>query len=171
MRPPVNTCLCNLAAMAIEIERKYLVDKDLWTKFQPRKGELIRQGYLLNEPEKTIRVRTIRQRAYITIKGKSEGASRTEYEFRIPLKEAIELLENFCGNLIEKTRYKVRYRRRTWEVDVFEGPNEGLIIAEIELESEDQKYKVPAWAIQEVTGEMKYYNSSLSERPYSVWGQ
>jgi adenylate cyclase len=155
--------------MAVEIEHKYLVNKELWLKEQPRKGEEIRQGYLVNEPEKTVRVRTIRQRAYITIKGKPEGASRSEYEFRIPLKEANEMLDHLCGNVIEKTRYKVRYRRRTWEVDVFEGTNEGLIIAEIELESEGQKYKVPPWAGQEVTGELKYYNSYLSERPYSGW--
>jgi CYTH domain-containing protein len=156
--------------MAVEIEHKYLVNKELWYKVQPRKGEHIRQGYIVNEPEKTVRVRTIRQRAFITVKGKSEGASRDEYEFRIPLKEANEMLDRFCGNVIEKTRYKVRYRRRTWEVDVFEGPNEGLIVAEIELQSEDQKYKIPAWVEQEVTGDLKYYNSNLSERPYSVWG-
>jgi CYTH domain-containing protein len=155
--------------MATETEHKYLVNTELWLKVQPRKGERIRQGYLVNEPEKTVRVRTIRQRAYITLKGKTEGASRPEYEFRIPLKEANEMLDLFCGNVIEKVRYKVRYRRRTWEVDVFEGPNEGLIIAEIELESEEQKYKVPAWAAQEVTGELKYYNSYLSEKPFTGW--
>jgi adenylate cyclase len=156
--------------MPVEIEHKYLVNKELWLKEQPRKGEHIRQGYITNEPEKTVRVRTINQRAYITVKGETHGASRDEYEFRIPLNEANELLDKFCGDVIEKTRYKVRYRRRTWEVDVFEGPNEGLILAEIELSSENQKYKAPVWAEQNVTGEMKYYNSFLAERPFSVWG-
>ena len=90
--------------MATEIEHKYLVNKEAWQKIQPRKGEFIRQGYLQNEPDRTVRVRVTKKRAYITIKGKSYGAAREEYEFRIPISEANEMLDNLCGNVIEKTR-------------------------------------------------------------------
>lgn len=156
--------------MATEIEHKYLVDRERWLQVQPRKGEHIRQGYLQNEPDRTVRVRATPKRAYITVKGRSYGASREEYEFRIPLKEANEMLDNLCGNVIEKTRYRLRYRRRTWEVDVFSGPNEGLIVAEIEVQNEDQEYRLPPWVTENVTGDLRYFNSQLAEKPYSVWG-
>ncbi len=155
--------------MAVEIEHKYLVHKELWDKAQPRKGEHIRQGYLQNEPHQTVRIRTRDKRAYITIKGSAEGASRDEFEFRIPLKEANELLDKFCGNVIDKTRYKIRYRRRTWEVDVFEGQNQDLILAEITLESEVANYKLPPWASENVTGDERYYNSYLVNKPFRFW--
>ena len=160
----------NLAAVATETEHKFLVNKELWQKAQPRKGEFIRQGYLQNEPDRTVRVRVTKKRAYITVKGPTTGASRDEYEFRIPIKEADEILDKFCGNVIAKTRYRLRFRRRTWEVDVFEGMNEGLILAEIELQSEEQQYKLPSWATDNVTGDMRYYNSYLADKPFSVWG-
>jgi adenylate cyclase len=155
--------------MATETEHKYLVHHELWQKVQPRKGEHIRQGYLQNEPDQTVRVRLKGKRGYITVKGKTTGASRPEYEFRIPLKGAIEMLDKLCREVIEKTRYKMRFRGRTWEVDVFEGPNEGLIVAEIELQNEDQQYYLPKWVSENVTGDERYYNSSLVVRPFKRW--
>lgn len=159
----------NFATMAIEIEHKYLVDRERWARVQPRKGEQIRQGYLQNEPDRTVRVRATQKRAFITVKGRTDGVSRPEYEFRIPLKEANEMLDTLCGNVVEKTRYRLRFRRRTWEVDVFEGTNEGLILAEIELQSEDQQYKLPPWVTENVTGDLRYYNSYLADKPFSAW--
>lgn len=156
--------------MATEIEHKYLVDKQAWYKIQPHKGEHIRQGYLQNELHQTIRVRIKNKRGYIAVKGScTSGAGRPEYEFRIPVKGAIEMLENLCKEKIEKTRYKMRFSGNAWEVDVFEGENEGLIIAEIELKSEDQEYKTPAWITVNVTGDARYYNSNLVIKPYTQW--
>ncbi|MNQ93266.1 CYTH domain protein [compost metagenome] len=130
---------------------------------------MIRQGYLQTDPNKTIRVRTKGNQGYLTIKGKAVGASRLEFEYEIPVDEANELLDKFCSNLIDKTRYDVVHEGKTWEVDVFSGLNEGLIVAEIELTSEEETYTLPVWVGENVTSDMRYANSNLAVTPFSNW--
>jgi CYTH domain-containing protein len=155
--------------MGIEIERKFLVDKDEWSKSVKDKGHFFRQGYMLTDPAKTIRVRLTENEGFITIKGLSVKASRSEYEYAIPKQDAKELLDNFCTSTISKLRYFVTYQDHLWEVDEFLDDNEGLIIAEIELSSEDEIFERPEWIEREVTQEEKYYNSNLSVNPYKNW--
>ncbi|RBP43698.1 CYTH domain-containing protein [Roseimicrobium gellanilyticum] len=153
--------------MGQEIERKFLVTGDGWR--EGAEGTLYRQGYLAKDKERTVRVRVAGAKAYLTIKGRTSGTSRAEYEYEIPLKDAEELL-NLCeGPLVEKTRHKIPYAGHTWEVDVFHGDNEGLIMAEVELQSEDAHVEMPDWAGKEVSGDVRYYNSSLSKKPYKMW--
>ncbi|MFC5270825.1 CYTH domain-containing protein [Adhaeribacter terreus] len=155
--------------MPVEIERKFLVDKTLWGKLEKPAGNLFRQGYLHADPEKTIRVRVTDTTGFITIKGATSGTSRLEYEYEIPKKEAEELLDNFAENGLTKFRYFMPFQGKTWEVDEFLAENEGLMIAEIELHSEDETFEKPAWIGAEVTGQKKYYNSQLSVNPYKNW--
>ena len=155
--------------MAIEIERKFLVDKNKWEAFEKDKKYLIKQGYILTDPDKTIRIRKTDAKSYLTIKGLNTGARRTEYEHEIPAGDAEELIDEFSESQIIKTRYIINFRNKIWEVDEFIGDNEGLIIAEIELSDENEKFELPAWIGKEVTGEEKYYNSKLSENPYRNW--
>ena len=155
--------------MATEIEHKYLVIKDIWKKIIPNKSVEIRQAYLLTDPEKTIRVRTKGNSGFITIKGKSNGSSRLEFEYEIPIEDANELINKFCSNLIEKTRHIVIHDNNTWEVDEFKGLNAGLIVAEIELASEDEKYSIPNWIDKNVTENIRYANSNLSINPFMTW--
>lgn len=155
--------------MAIETEYKYLVKADLWQEVIPHKSVSVKQAYLLTDPEKTIRVRTMGDKAFITIKGKASGASRLEYEYEIPLNDAEELITNFSSDRIEKIRHYVMYDNKTWEVDEFQGANKGLIVAEIELETEDQSYTLPSWAGENVTEDHKYANSNLVSNPYINW--
>lgn len=155
--------------MGKEIERKFLVDKGKWEILDKPQGEALRQGYLLLNPEKTIRVRLSSQAAFLTIKGITTGATRMEYEYEIPQTEASELLNNFSVSSLSKIRYKIKNGDKTWEVDVFEGENAGLIIAEIELNHEHEKFPIPEWVGQEVTNEAKYYNSNLTTLPYNKW--
>ncbi len=155
--------------MPKEIERKYLVDHSKWEKLNKTPGELYRQGYLLTDPRKTIRVRLTPAKAYLTIKGITTGASRDEYEYEIPVQDAKELLDKLSLSELSKTRYTIGHKGNTWEVDEFSGDNNGLIVAEIELESEDQAYEIPDWIGKEVTGEEKYYNSNLTIHPYNKW--
>lgn len=155
--------------MALEIERKYLVHHEQWDSFNKPTGQLYRQGYILKDPNKTIRVRVTDTSAYLTIKGASVGATRTEFEYEIPKEEAIELLDNFAVSELSKIRYKILHTEKLWEVDVFLGTNEGLIVAEIELLSEDEAYEIPEWISVEVTGDNKYYNSNLSVNPFKNW--
>jgi CYTH domain-containing protein len=152
--------------MAVEIERKFLVDKKNWEKVVKPMGSYYKQGYILTEPEKTIRIRINADEAFLTIKGKTENFSRSEFEFSIPLKDAEEMLKIFAGNVIEKVRYKIKYEGKLWEVDVFREDNYGLILAEIELQNEDEEFTVPEWVLKEVTGDERYYNSYLSKHPY-----
>ncbi|CAH0234412.1 Inorganic triphosphatase [Massilia sp. Bi118] len=154
--------------MGIEIERKFLLKGDGWRGLgQPT---LMRQGYLVADPVRTVRVRIEGERALITIKSKSTGASRGEWEYEIPVPDAAELLEGLCEQpLVEKTRHRIAHAGHTWEVDEFEGENAGLVVAEIELGSEDEAFEKPDWIGQEVTGEKRYYNSSLIRLPYSRW--
>lgn len=156
--------------MGQEIERKYLVDKNKWQKLDKPSGQFYRQGYLFTDPNKTIRVRQTTDKGYLAIKGLTIAATRPEYEYEIPLGEAKELLDNFCVSELTKVRYKILFDNKIWEVDEFLGDNTGLIVAEIELNSEDESYKIPEWLEKEVTGEEKYYNSNLTINPYKNWG-
>jgi CYTH domain-containing protein len=156
--------------MGVEIERKFLVaDRSIVANLT---GIAIRQGYLSVDPERTVRVRVSGVRAFVTIKGASSrsGASRAEYEYEIPLPEAEELLDELAlAPLIEKTRYRVAAGRLIWEIDVFAGENEGLVVAEVELPSEATAVILPDWIGEEVTGDPRYYNASLVSHPYRDW--
>lgn len=154
--------------MGVEIERKYLVLNDDWKK-KARPCRLM-QGYLQTDKERTIRVRVIDDKGILTIKGENNGPTRLEFEYSIPVIDALELLDNLCLKpLIDKTRYFTDYCGLTWEIDEFHRENEGLVIAEVELKSENQKIELPAWVGEEVTGDERYYNSYLSSHPYSNW--
>ena len=155
--------------MGIEIERKFLVKKENWNQLEKPRGENFRQGYLLTDPKKTIRVRQTSDKGFLTIKGISVGATRAEYEYEIPFVEAQELLDQFAVSELSKIRYKISVDHHIWEVDVFLGENEGLIVAEIELKTEDESFKIPDWIAQEVTAEEKYFNSNLTLNPYKNW--
>ena len=155
--------------MGIEIERKYLVKLAEWQELEKPSGEFYRQGYLLTDPNKTIRVRQTSDKGFLTIKGISLGASRAEFEYEIPWNEARELLDQFAVAELSKVRYKISVDNHIWEVDVFSGKNEGLIVAEIELSSEDENFTIPGWIDREVTGEEKYYNSNLVTEPFQDW--
>jgi adenylate cyclase len=156
--------------MQYEIERKFLLQNDEWR--HNARGLRYRQGYILSDPKRTIRIRTIQDSGFITIKGKGNGLSRPEFEYSIPFDDAKFLLENFCDQpIIEKIRYKVEFKGMIWEIDEFLGDNEGLQIAEIELTSEDQLFAKPKWIGSEVTGDRRYYNSYLARNSYKNWGK
>jgi len=154
--------------MGIEIERKFLVRGDAW-KTQGV-GVAMRQGYLSTDPERVVRVRIEGDAATLTIKGRSQGATRGEWEYAIPLADAEELLARLCQRpLVEKTRYRIVIDAVCWEVDEFVGDNAGLVVAEIELTSEDQTFAKPAWLGEEVTHDARYFNSNLLKNPFSTW--
>ncbi|MBI5218090.1 MAG: CYTH domain-containing protein [Bacteroidia bacterium] len=154
--------------MPIEIERKFLTKSDEWKK--PAEGVFYKQGYLLRTREKSVRIRIIKDKAFLTIKGSKQGITRDEYEYEIPYQDALELLRNYCNNqYIEKTRYKISYKNKTWEVDEFHGKNQGLILAEIELSHTGESFEKPPWIAEEVTHEPRYFNTSLIEKPYCEW--
>lgn len=155
--------------MGQEIERKFLVNHNKWQQIEKPIGNHFRQGYLLTEPNKTIRVRQTSEKGYLTIKGLSVGATRPEYEYEIPWNEATELLDNFAVSELSKIRYNIIFEGKLWEVDKFLGGNQGLIVAEIELKSEDENFEIPDWIDREVTSEEKYYNSNLTLNPYKNW--
>jgi adenylate cyclase len=155
--------------MGKEIERKFLVKKDMWDSLKKPDGERYRQGYLVTAPGKTIRVRLTEKAAFLTIKGKSIGISRSEFEYEIPKTDAVELLNDFALSELSKVRYKINYAGKLWEVDVFSGKNEDLIVAEIELEHENEEFELPPWIDKEVTGIQQYYNSYLTIKPYQDW--
>ncbi|UKT64111.1 CYTH domain-containing protein [Pedobacter mucosus] len=155
--------------MGKEIERKFLLNKAKWEEIAKPVGEHFRQGYILTEPGKTIRVRTTETKGWLTIKGISVGASRLEYEYEIPLAEATELLDNFSISELKKIRYKITYAGKVWEIDEFLGDNLGLMVAEIELLSEDEYFETPEWIGMEVTADKKYYNSNLTINPFKDW--
>lgn len=154
--------------MGIEIEKKFLLTDDSWRELAT--GVTYRQGYLSADKERTIRVRTIGDKGYVTIKGKSVGASRLEFEYEIPLADAEEMLSQLCHRpLIHKKRFTIEFAGNFWEVDEFFDENEGLVVAEIELDSEDQEFSLPGWIGQEVTSDPRYFNSNLSKFPYTTW--
>ena len=154
--------------MALEIERKFLVDTTKWSTTS--QGVHMVQAYISIEPNPTVRIRISGENAFLTIKGRTKTISRPEFEYEIPVDDAQELLKMAISNPVEKTRYKILHEDFLWEVDFFSGKNEGLVIAEIELESEDQKFTLPDWISEEVSGDRRYYNSSLSEHPFQDWG-
>ncbi|MBF0409768.1 MAG: CYTH domain-containing protein [Candidatus Riflebacteria bacterium] len=154
--------------MPKEIERKFLVTNDSWKK--DVSGISYRQGYISTSSETTVRVRIAGEKAFLTIKGKTTGCSRDEYEYEIPLSDASELLSKYCGShLVEKIRYKKLINDLTWEIDEFLGENKGLVIVELELPSEDFPFIRPPWTGKEVTGDKRYYNSRLSVCPFNTW--
>ena len=154
--------------MGTEIERKFLLTGDAWRELG--KGVHYRQGYLNSIKERTVRVRTINEKGFLTIKGITVGATRAEYEYEIPKDECTAMLDDLAEKpIIDKSRYKVDYEGFTWEIDEFFGENQGLIVAEIELESEDQKFEKPEWIGEEVTGDPRYFNSNLINHPYTKW--
>jgi adenylate cyclase len=160
--------------MGQEIERKFLLNHDGWRMGAARAH--YRQGYLSLDAERTVRIRTVVQEAggegqgYLTIKGKTVGAGRSEYEYEIPIGDAQELVDKLCLRpLIEKFRYKVPQGELTWEIDEFLGENAGLVVAEIELEEAEQTFDRPDWVGEEVTHDTRYSNASLVKYPYSRW--
>jgi len=155
-------------AMGIEIERKFLVEGDSW-KTEAGEGLVCRQGYLHSDEHKTVRVRVIGEKAYLTIKGATCGITRSEFEYEIPVSDADEVLALCGGAVVEKKRYFIEHGGMVWELDVFAGANGGLVMAEIELESEGQKFERPDWAGEEVSGDSRYYNAYLSQHPFSTW--
>lgn len=154
--------------MGREIERKFLVRSDAYRAHA--RGARCRQGYLCSEKERTVRVRVLDGRGFLTVKGLSAGASRAEYEYEIPAAEAEEMLDALCARpLIEKVRFRIPFGGLVWEVDEFFGDNAGLVVAECELAREDQPVDPPAWVGDEVTDDPRYYNANLAKRPYKEW--
>ena len=152
----------------LEIERKFLVVGDAWR--QTATSVPYRQGYLATEPERNVRVRLAGPKAKLTIKGKAHGIARIELEYPIPVEDAELMLDRLCHRpLIEKTRHTLDYQGHEWVIDEFEGVNQGLVVAEIELEHEDQPFPLPPWAGDEVTHDPRYLNANLVARPYSEW--
>lgn len=152
--------------MGVEIERKFKVKED----FRPTGvGIEIAQGYLSRDPKRIVRIRIAGIQGFLTIKGETCGATRSEYEYEIPAEEARELLALCDTPLVEKTRYVEMFCGKRWEVDIFHGANEGLRVAEIELAAEAEEFALPEWVGDEVTGERRYYNAALIAHPYSAW--
>lgn len=155
--------------MAIEIEHKFLLANDAW-RAQVSHSVRYRQGYLSAQATSSIRVRISDQHAWLNIKSATLGSSRQEYEYEIPLADADEIINNLCRKpLIEKTRHFVIYDGNTWEIDEFYGDNQGLVVAEIELDAVGQAFAKPDWLGQEVTDDLRYYNNNLVNNPYSQW--
>ena len=153
--------------MGLEIERKFLVDFNSIENIN--KSIYIKQGYILNSPEKVVRVRLSDEACYLTIKGENSGMSRPEFEYEIPRDEAEYLLDNMCLDIIEKTRHIVCIFGDMWEIDEFHGSNDGLIVAEVEIPSEEYDLSLPKWILEEVTDDARYYNSNLAITPYKEW--
>lgn len=154
--------------MGREIERKFLVASDAWRPgFDPKP---MRQGYLTFGPPVSVRVRVSGQKAYLNIKQSTLSIARDEFEYEIPVTDAEHLLAHGCaGQAVVKTRHHVKHGGLLWEVDVFEGANAGLVVAEVELDSEHQRVDLPLWVGREVSGDPRYLNSSLAQRPFTTW--
>ena len=151
-----------------EIEKKFLVTSADWKRRAA--GQLYRQGYLSIDPKRTVRIRLVGEQGMLTIKGERIGDTAPEFEYPIPVADARRLLDTLCLRpIIEKTRYTIEHEGHTWEVDEFHGDNEGLVIAEIELEAEGERFERPEWIGKEVTKEFRYTNANLVERPYTKW--
>jgi len=155
--------------MGTEIERKFLADLSQLGELP--EGSIIQQGYIPANGV-TVRVRTMGSKAFITLKGRTKGITRSEFEYEIPVEDAQAILQELCSPPhIEKTRYLIPYAGHIWELDIFEGDNEGLIMAEVELGSEDEAVELPPWVIKEVSDDRRYYNASLRLNPYQLWAQ
>ncbi len=155
--------------MGVEIEKKYLLKNSTWKK-HVNKQTRIKQGYLNATPESTVRVRIKGDKGFVTIKGKRINLLRKEFEYEIPLQDAEELLLLCQKPIIEKVRYEVDYQGYTWEIDEFENENEGLMLAEVEMQNEDETPETPEWVGEEVTDDFRYYNSNLMKNPFKTWG-
>ena len=151
--------------MFLEIERKFLVSGFNAEGLHYKK---MKQAYLAKEGC-TLRVRIADDKAFLTIKGKTNGFSRTDFEYEIPMSDALEMMNLAIYPPVIKTRYYAEVNGKTWEVDVFEGENEGLVMAEIELNAEDEEFTLPTWATEEVTGDKRYYNAYLAKHPFKQW--
>jgi adenylate cyclase len=155
--------------MALEIERKFLIRNDEWRR-DADAGRLFRQGYLIGARQASVRVRIEGDRGFLNIKSMTLGVTRQEYQYPIPLDEAEEMLATLCEQpLVEKTRYCVRHGGHIWEIDVFAGDNAGLVVAEVELNSERESVELPPWAGVEVSDDPRYYNVNLVKHPYKTW--
>ena len=155
--------------MALEIERKFLLKGDSWRADVLRSVDY-RQGYMSGTEKCSIRIRIGNGKAHLNIKSATLGIQRSEYDYPVPLVDAEEMLNQFClGEVIEKTRYFVDYKNHTWEIDIFEGANQGLIVAEIELDHEDERFELPDWIGKEVSDDPRYYNVCLVDHPFSQW--
>lgn len=155
--------------MATEIERKFLVRDDSWLD-DAHQGTVYRQGYLPCERTASVRVRVAGDKAYLNIKSAALSVIRKEFEYEIPVHDAEDLLDNLCERpLIEKIRYLVDHEGHIWEIDVFEGENDGLVVAELELSSQDERFARPPWLGDEVSDDPRYYNVSLVKSPYKSW--
>lgn len=161
--------------MGTEIERKFLVaDESADSPGAWRQGRAVRltQGYLAKTERSVVRIRVAGgKQAWVTIKGPTVGATRPEFEYAIPVGDAQEMLQTMCDSVIDKTRYIVEVDSHTWEVDEFYGENDGLIVAEIELVSEEEVFTRPEWAAKEVTHDARYYNSNLASQPFTTWSK
>jgi adenylate cyclase len=156
--------------MGREIERKFLVDPGAWRP-DPARGVRFRQGYLSVDPARVVRVRRAGPGGALTVKGLTTGVERAEFEYAIPLADADAMLDTLCLRpLLEKTRYREPWRGRTWEIDVFEGDNAGLIVAEVELAASSDVLELPPWAGKEVSDDPRYFNSNLTQHPFTRWG-
>jgi len=153
--------------MAIEIERKFLVVNESWRPLAT--GREFRQGYLNDDPARSVRVRIAGQEAWLTVKGPSRKARRLEFEYPVPLEDARDLLGLCRPGIIEKTRYSLIHEGREWVIDEFHGANRGLLLAEIELDDDDDKIALPPWAGREVTEDTRYFNQYLSAHPFGEW--
>ena len=156
--------------MAKEIERKFLVCSEQWRTLA--EGTVYRQGYLNSIKERTVRIRTINDKAFLTIKGVTVSATRTEYEYEIPYDDCCAMLDELAERpIIEKARYKIPVGDVVWEIDEFMGVNAGLIVAEVELKSEEQQFDKPEWIGEEVSGDPRYFNSNLVSHPFTEWNK
>ena len=156
--------------MSQEVERKFLLKNDSYRSVVIEEFRIV-QGYLSSVPERAVRIRIRGDRGFLTVKGigSESGASRFEWEIEIPLEDAQDLLEICEPGVIDKTRHLVNYAGRTFEIDEFHGDNSGLVLAEVELDSEGQSFKKPAWLGREITGDDRYYNAQLIKHPYGEW--
>ncbi len=155
--------------MALEIEHKFLVKNNDWQQLTTNSMQF-KQGYLVSDSTKSLRVRVSDNKAWLNIKSATIGTQRHEYEYAIPLQDGLDILNTLCEKpVIEKTRHLVPFKQHTWEIDVFTGDNEGLIVAEIELSAAGENFEIPEWIGQEVTDDIRYYNNNLCKNAYKNW--
>lgn len=157
--------------MPKEIERKFLIEPEAWKQFNKPEGKHYRQGYITGADDVTIRVRIAESKGYLTLKSKTVGISRDEFEYEIPYEEATDMMNSFTQVGTEKIRYKIPVGNLVWEVDEFLGANAGLLVAEIELQNEDQVLDKPSWVGDEVSDDYRYFNSNLATHPFCTWGK